>query len=276
MSPADPPPQLSLTRAVALGLLHGPAELLPVSSSAHVGLVPWLLGRPSRLGPGEQKALEVALHAGSGAGLLLILARECPGRGLGRPGRRGRAQLVALAATVGPPAAAGLLLQGPIERRLGTPAATAGGLLAGSVALVWADRAPGRRAAPEAGAVDALWLGLAQACALSPGVSRLGATLCAARARGFAPEQAGTLARGSALPVIAAAASLQAVQAARGGLGPGLARGLAAGAAAALLSTLAAARLWPPARRDRALWPYALYRAGLALLVVRRLREDGG
>ncbi|MCW3017880.1 MAG: Bacitracin resistance protein BacA, partial [Solirubrobacterales bacterium] len=66
-----------LRHAVALGLLHGPAELLPISSSAHTTLVPWLLDWPyARLDGRQRKAFEVALHAGAGAALAIHLRRE--------------------------------------------------------------------------------------------------------------------------------------------------------------------------------------------------------
>ena len=61
--------------AALLGLLHGPAELLPVSSSGHVAAVPWLLGWEVAGWDGERrKELEVALHAGTAAALLLAAA----------------------------------------------------------------------------------------------------------------------------------------------------------------------------------------------------------
>src|SRR5207247_1212132 len=70
-------PQLRLREAVALGLLHGPAELLPVSSSGHVTLVPWLAGWDyPDLDAELRKAFEVALHAGTAAALLLALRAE--------------------------------------------------------------------------------------------------------------------------------------------------------------------------------------------------------
>ena len=78
-----PPPAeaLPLRHAVALGLLHGPAELLPVSSSAHITLVPWLLGWPyAELDPELRKAFEVVLHAGTAAALLIALRHEIPRR----------------------------------------------------------------------------------------------------------------------------------------------------------------------------------------------------
>ena len=72
------PPEaaLPLPHALALGALHGPAELLPVSSSAHTELVPWLLGWPYATLDGElRKAFEVALHAGTLGGLLVLVRR---------------------------------------------------------------------------------------------------------------------------------------------------------------------------------------------------------
>src|SRR5437764_11704730 len=66
-----------LTQALALGALHGPAELLPISSSGHVAVVPWLLGWDyDRLDPELRKSFEVALHAGTAAALLITLRAE--------------------------------------------------------------------------------------------------------------------------------------------------------------------------------------------------------
>src|SRR5215475_3207335 len=69
--------RLSLGEAVALGALQGPTELLPVSSSAHTTLIPWLAGWPYvRLEPELRKAFEVALHAGAGAALAIAMREE--------------------------------------------------------------------------------------------------------------------------------------------------------------------------------------------------------
>src|SRR3954454_22975546 len=71
------PPELPLPQAFALGVLHGPAELLPISSSGHTELVPWLLGWSYADLDGElRKAFEVALHAGTAAALLVALRGE--------------------------------------------------------------------------------------------------------------------------------------------------------------------------------------------------------
>src|SRR5450432_4573999 len=69
---APPAAELTIGQAIALGALHGPAELLPISSSGHVALIPWLLGWDyDRLDGELRKSFEVALHAGTAAALLI-------------------------------------------------------------------------------------------------------------------------------------------------------------------------------------------------------------
>ncbi|MFM8762874.1 MAG: undecaprenyl-diphosphate phosphatase, partial [Solirubrobacterales bacterium] len=80
---------ISSAQAVALGLLHGPTELLPVSSSGHTTLVPWLLGSSyPQHDPALRKSFEIALHAGTAAGLLWALRREVGEASRGLDGRR--------------------------------------------------------------------------------------------------------------------------------------------------------------------------------------------
>lgn len=259
-------------RAIALGVVQGPAELLPVSSSAHLILVPWLAGWDwDRLDAELRKSFEVALHAGA-AGALLIGQRRVIAEELRAFDAR-RAAVLAL--SFGPAAFVGYTLERPIEQRLGGPGATAIGLLAGGAAMVLADLLPQRRGRGEAGPVDGLALGLAQAAALAPGVSRNGATLAAARLRRFDREQANLLSRTVALPIIVGAALLKGARLAGRGVDRSLRRSLAVGVGASFASTLASQRLIRLVERDRALWPYAAYRAALAALVLTRLRGRG-
>jgi undecaprenyl-diphosphatase len=247
--------------ALALGLLHGPVELVPVSSSGHVAALPWLLRWEIAGWDGaRRKELEVALHAGS-AGALLIAARP----------RHVRPLLLVVAFV--PPAVVGLTLERAIEERLGTPVTLALGLLAGGVALVLADRVEGDRVAADARLSDGLALGLAQAAALVPGVSRNGATLAAARARGFARPEASRLSWEVALPVLLGATALKGVRVLRGGGSAARVRPLALGGGTAFASTLATAGAIGVARR-RPLWRWAAWRAALAaaILAVRHNR----
>jgi undecaprenyl-diphosphatase len=258
----------ALGEALALGALHGPAELLPISSSGHITVVPWLLGwRYSELDPEVRKSFEIALHAGTAAALLITLRSEVGEAVQGLNRRR----LALIALSFAPPALVGYTLERPIERRLGTPGTVAAGLLAGSAVMAWADRSPQTRGHEEAGVADALWLGVAQACALVPGISRNGATLSAARMRRFTREDANRLSRHAALPVIAGATLLKGIRTRGSRLPPGARGAFAAGAAAAFASTLGSTWLIRQVERDRSLVPYAAYRAALATAVLVRL-----
>lgn len=257
---------------VLLGLIQGPAELLPISSSAHINLVPWLAGRGyTELDPELKKSLEVALHAGTAIALLVgqrqLMVEELQ--------RLNGQRIAFLAISFIPAAAVGLGCERIIEQRLGGPGATAVGLILGSVAMAAADRWPG--SAPENGRNqeqadwrDGLALGIAQAAALSPGVSRNGATLAAARWRGFSREDANRLSRIIALPVIAGASLLKGIRLWRRGIERRQRWLLGAGVATSLASTLASQRLIRMVERDRALWPYAAYRILLAMAVLLR------
>jgi undecaprenyl-diphosphatase len=250
---------------MVLGAVQGPAELLPVSSSAHLILIPWLARWDwDRLDPELRKTFDVALHAGAAAALVVgqreVIAREL----LSFDSRK--ATVLAMSSV--PAAALGLAFERPIERYLGGPLPTALGLLAGAVAMALADRRPQSRKRDRADGADGLALGLAQAAALIPGVSRNGATLTAARWRGFTRQHANLLSRTVALPVIVAAGALKAARLRRRGLPPEQRPAFVAGTATSFASTLASQALIRLVERDSALWPYAAYRAALAAVVL--------
>ena len=116
---------------VALGLIQGPAELLPISSSGHVAALPVLLGwEHARPGRRRRKELEVALHAGGAVGLVVGLRRELMALPLD----------VALLSMI-PTVALAFLAEHWIEERLGGPVSLAAGLVAGGGAVA-ADRRP--------------------------------------------------------------------------------------------------------------------------------------
>lgn len=268
MSGEPAPEALPAGQALALGLLHGPAELLPISSSGHITLVPWLLRWSyADLDPELRKAFEVALHAGTAAALLITLRGEVQetARGLDRR----RIELLVLSFV--PAGFFAFALERPIERHLGTPGTIAAGLVIGSLAMAAADRAPQERTRETATWRDALAIGLAQATALVPGVSRNGATLAAARARGFTREDANALSRHAALPIIVAATGLKGVRLWRRGLPPRTRAAFALGTAASFASTLGSTWLIRQVERDRSLAPYAAYRIALAGVVAGRL-----
>ena len=256
-----PPESLQVA---ALGVIQGAAELLPVSSSAHVAAVPQLLRwSVASWAPERRKELEVALHFGALAALAPSLWRL-------RPDPR------TLAMSLAPPVVLGYLFERPIEERLGGPAGLASGLLLGAAALAAADRT-NPRPNPQGGLTPLrvlegqLALGFAQAAALWPGVSRTGATLAAARALGFDRPAASRLSFGVAGPVLAGATALKAWR----GRHAANRKLLAFGARAAFAGTRAALRVGGLERREP-LWPYAAERALLAAAIItsRRVAAD--
>ncbi len=262
--------RLPLRHAVALGLAQGPTELLPVSSSAHTALIPLLLDWPYGELDGElRKSFEVALHAGAGVALAIDMRAELLAAARALDGRR----VLTIALSLLPAALAGLVLGPLIEQRLGGPRSIAAGLLAGSIAMAVADTrsTAGERHEDDARPLDGLALGVAQAVALAPGISRYGATLAAARSRGFSRRSAQTLSWHAALPVMLGASALQGARLAQRGLPAGSGPPLLAAAGSAFVSTLLSARVLR--RRAHALLPYSLYRVLLAALVIAGLRR---
>jgi undecaprenyl-diphosphatase len=263
-----PSARAGLGRALALGLMHGPAELLPISSSGHIELVPWLLGWDGvSSDPEVRKAFEVALHAGTAAALVVILRDEVIEAA--READLDSAAVVALSLL--PPVIVGFALERPIERFLGKPGTIAVGLIAGAIALAWSDREPQERGFDEATPRDGFWLGVGQACALFPGVSRNGATLTAARLRRFTRVDAERLSRHVALPVIGGATALKCLRLWQRGLPEGSGPAFAVGVVA---STLASTPLISLVERDRSLAPFAAYRVALGSAALRRLQRD--
>jgi undecaprenyl-diphosphatase len=249
---------------VALGAVQGPAELLPISSSGHVAALPVLLGwEHAGLTGSQRKEVEVALHAGGAVGLVVGLRRELMALPLD-------VAVLSMIPTVG----LAFLAEQWIEERLGGPRSLAAGLVAGSLAMVLADRRPGARLEEDAGPLDGVLMGLAQACALAPGVSRAGATLAAARALGFARPDAVRLSRGIGVPVIVGAAALKGLRLVQRRPGRSELGTLALGAATAALATVASLPLARVLERDRPLAPWAAYRCGLAAVLL--VRENRG
>ncbi|HEY2283380.1 MAG TPA: undecaprenyl-diphosphate phosphatase [Solirubrobacteraceae bacterium] len=302
MRRAESAPSLSPCQTLALGLLQGPTELLPVSSSAHTALISWLAGWSyTELDPELRKSLEVALHAGAGAALAIDMRGEL----IEAAHTLDRRRIAVIALSLAPPVIAGYALERPIERRLGGPCSIVSGLIAGAVAMALADLRPewhlppgwhggtgrkadrgragnalggesrtrGMRRYEEAGPRDGLALGLAQAAALIPGVSRNGATLTVARAAGFARADAVALSWHGGLPVIFGASTLKAWRLRRR-VSRGAWPALAVGAGGAFVSTLASARVL---RRPRVnagpLLPYAVYRCMIAAIAIMRMRS---
>jgi len=181
-------------QAFVLGVVQGFTELLPISSSGHLILVPWL-GEWTYLEehPDFNKTFDVALHLGTLIAVVAyfwedILALVAAWlRSVGHRGIRSveeRTAWCVFAATI-PAALAGALGESFVEERLGEPWQIAIFLAVFGVLLWLADRRPQQKKIPDLRLGQALAIGIAQAAALAPGVSRSGITITMARALRF-------------------------------------------------------------------------------------------
>lgn len=240
-----------------LGAVQGVTEAVPVSSSAHLALLERAAGWPP-LDPRTAQAVAGALHAGSAFGIAVAL------RGDLRAALREPATLV-----VGtlPAVVLGAVGAGAVERRVGRHR-SAGLLLAGTgVLLAVVDGVSGQRRT-RVTVRDAAAIGLGQAAALLPGISRAGATLTAARARGLDRPTSVRFTTVLGLPVSAGAAVLTLARTRAGSrVGPApLLAGAATAAGAAFLA------VGPARRLLTARWgacAVATYRLAVASITIR-------
>jgi len=257
---------VSLWEATVLGTVQGLTEFLPVSSSAHLVLLPWALGWPD---PGL--TFNVVVHLGTLLSLFLYFRGDLTGlaRGLVAGAPDGVRLLTALALGTVPGAAAGYFAKGFFEALFARPDWVGVFLLGTALLLGVAERAGRRSRSLEAlGAYEAVWIGVAQAVAIAPGISRSGSTIAVGLLLGFTREAAARFSFLLAIPIIlgAGAHQLLGLRHASGAsvawapLLLGFVMASAAGYAAigALLRYL----------RTRSLYPFALYCALLGMLVV--------
>ncbi len=204
---------MSILQALVMGLLQGLTEFLPVSSSGHLVIVPWLLGWPA-----ASLTFDTMVHWGTLLAVLLYFWREViyyiraallslVRRSLDVPGAR-----VAWAIAVGtiPGALAGALLEKQFEALFHSPRAAAGFLLVTALLLV-ASELIGRRvrALDSVGLLDGLLIGVGQAIAITPGISRSGATIATGLARGLERDAAARFSFLLGIPIIFGAGLLQ-------------------------------------------------------------------
>lgn len=269
---------MTVFQAVVLGVLQGLAEFLPISSSAHLALTPWLLGWES---PGL--AFDVALHVGTIVAVLwffraqwIALARA--GWRIVRTrrveGEEEQRVIFLIIATI-PGGIGGLLLAKYAETIFRTPALVATTLIVMGIILWAVDKyAPHSRMLSEMRWTHALLFGLAQVLALLPGVSRSGSTMTAGRAMGFHRESAAVFAFLMSMPITAAAAAYEVPKALNAG---GLTAPIVAGVIASAVSGWLAISVLLRYVARHGFGVFALYRiiAGLAVLAVVAARASG-
>ena len=201
---------MSAIQAFVLGVVQGLGEFLPISSSGHLIVVPWLLGWSV-----QSLAFDVALHLGTLAAVLYAFLRDwlrLAGSALrcllrGRPLAEAAArQLWIIALASMPGAVAGLLLDDWAETTFRAPLLVAVSMAVMGGVLLAADRRAGPGRGRDVGLGHALIIGCAQALAIVPGVSRSGATISAALMLGYGRGEAARFSFLLATPITAGAA----------------------------------------------------------------------
>jgi undecaprenyl-diphosphatase len=264
---------VSILHAIILGITQGLSEYLPISSSGHLVLVPWLFGWDDFAGdPSLEKTFDVALHVGTLGGAIAYFRKDIvrithaafttPKSTDGRLG-----WLIVLSAL--PAAVTGALLADTIEENTGQIWLIAVMLIVGGLLLALADGTRGKRTIDEVSLTDALAMGFGQAIALQPGVSRSGVTITVGRFVGLSRDGAARFAFLMSLPITAGALIFKWVDVqGEGGIPSDFRAAFAWGIAASAITGYIA--VWGTLRllRTKSFAPFVLYRLVLGTSVL--------
>ncbi|HEY2843247.1 MAG TPA: undecaprenyl-diphosphatase UppP [Bryobacteraceae bacterium] len=267
---------MPLLHAIILGIIQGLTEFLPVSSSAHLALIPWLLGWND-----QGLSFDIALHVGTVAAVIVYFFRDwvqviAQGFGLrfgSDPALRRNPKLLWFLVLGSVPAGiAGLLVKDLAENvwrnnqyLIGTM------LIAVGLFMWWADRQGSRRKdLGGVSALDSLTIGVAQALALVPGVSRSGITICAGLLRDLDRASAARFSFLLATPAIAGAAAKDAWDLMRHGNGipPDLRTALIVGVVASAITGALTIQFFLNYLRHRSLSFFVWYRVIFGIIVI--------
>ncbi len=269
---------MPVIHAIILGIVQGFSEFLPISSSGHLIIVPELFGWTELTdNPSLNKTFDVALHLGTLIAALWYFRREVleyvvaafesmRARAITTDTQR-LAWLLLLSSVPG--AILGAALTGFIEDELGDPILIGVNLIVFALVLDWADRAPMQRPQRDFRRRDAVLMGTAQAVALSPGVSRSGVTISAARGLRFDREAAARLSVLMSLPITAGAVIYKGGELfGQGGIPAGFGGAFFWGVVSSLVSGVVAITFLLRFVRTRSYRPFVVYRLITGFLVI--------
>jgi undecaprenyl-diphosphatase len=276
---------MSELEALLLGVVQGLTEFLPISSSGHLILVPWLQDYTFlQEHPEFNKTFDVALHAGTLIAAIAYFRVEVVVliRGFIQAARQRaietQEQRLSIAIAIGtvPAVIAGGLGAGFIDEHLGEPWMIALQLILFGFLLGVADKMPQRRNLEDTGLRDGWYVGLAQVLALAPGTSRSGITITAARWLGLDRDSAARFSFLLLIPAVAGATVYKAYESIHEGLPDGVAGPMIVGTIAAAVSGYLAIAWLLRLLRTTSYRPFVLYRyvvgIGILLIIATGLR----
>ncbi len=270
---------MSELEALLLGIVQGLTEFLPISSSGHLIIVPWLQDYTFLLEhPHFNKTFDVALHAGTLVAAIAYFRREVVVliRGFVAAVRQRAIETadqrlsVAIAVGTVPAVIAGGVGSDFIDEHLGEPWMIALQLIVFGVLLLYADRLPQRKSLEGSSVKDGWYIGLAQVLALAPGTSRSGITITAARYLGLDRDSAARFSFLLLIPIVAGATVFKAASAINEGLPSGVAGPMIVGTIAAAVSGYLAIAFLLRLLRTSSYAPFVYYRfvVGVAILLI--------
>jgi undecaprenyl-diphosphatase len=270
---------VSNLEALLLGVVQGLTEFLPISSSGHLIIVPWLQDYTFLTeNQSFNKTFDVALHAGTLIAAIAFFRIEVWRlivsfiAALRKRTIETSEERLAVAIAIGtiPAVIAGGLASDFIDEHLGEPWMIAIQLIVFAALLDWADRTAQRRSLERTEVRDGLWIGIAQVLALAPGTSRSGITITAARFLGLDRDAAARFSFLLLIPIVAGATLFKGIGAVHEGLPSGVAGPMVVGTIAAAISGYFAIVWLLRLVRTTSYRPFVLYRyaAGIAILIV--------
>ena len=248
-----------MIEAFILGIVQGLTEFLPVSSTAHLILFPWFFNWTGEL---DSLTFDVALHAGTLLSLVACFWKDWIELIL----RKQKLFMLIMLASV-PAGIAGILLNDYVEHTLRSPYVIAAALVVFGCVMLAAEKMNKTRTADSVNLGDALTIGLAQAIALIPGVSRSGITISAGLFRGLEREAAARFSFLLSTPIIAGATLLHARKLLKTGADHNMSLFLI-GFIAAAVSGFAAIRFLLSFLKKHPLNVFVYYRFGLAVVII--------
>jgi undecaprenyl-diphosphatase len=190
-----------MVEALILGVVQGITEFFPISSTAHLIVLPWFMKWGGEL---NSLTFDVALHAGTLAALLVCFRAD-----IAQMFNKNRRLLFLIIIGTIPAAVSGVLWHDYIEGALRSPRVVAIMLVAFGFVMYLADRLRGRKDVKGMNILDAIFIGVAQAVALVPGVSRSGVTISAGLMMGIKRHEAARFSFLLSIPTLAGAALLE-------------------------------------------------------------------
>jgi undecaprenyl-diphosphatase len=276
---------MSNLEALLLGVVQGLTEFLPISSSGHLILVPWLQDYTFlQQHESFNKTFDVALHAGTLIAAVAYFRVEVVAllRGFFEAVRQRAIETteqrlsVAIAIGTVPAVIAGGLGASFIDEHLGEPWMIAIQLILFGALLGYADRMPQRRKLDDASLRDGWLIGLAQVLSLAPGTSRSGITITAARWLGLDRDSAARFSFLLLIPAVFGATLYKGASAVHEGLPPGVGGPMVVGTIAAAVSGYFAISFLLRLVRTTSYRPFVLYRyvvgVGVLLIIATGLR----